>query len=149
MTVSLNCYTHSTTTLTRKFFWYLFLCKLCKLSSHFVRLPDCKSGLVLILLWLSIGLLLEAWVAYFIFSELKICEVDPERQISTHLFRFNLFKLHTYLVPFYLSLEIKTIKHFMLPHHVPMPLSGVSGRLVKIWGHSQVRLQFPKCLSAE
>ena len=86
---------------------------LCKLSLHYVRLPDCKSGLVLILLWLYIGLLLEAWVAYIIFSELKFFLVDPVRQISTHLFRFDLFKLHTYLVLFYISLENKTIKHFM------------------------------------
>ena len=72
-----------------KVIWYLFL---CKLSSHYVRLPDCQSGLVLILLWLSIGLLLEAWVAYNIFSDLTICLVNPVRQISTHLFRFYLLK---------------------------------------------------------
>ena len=68
---------------------YLFL---CKLSSHYVRLPDCQSGLVLILLWLSIGLLLEAWVAYNIISELKIYLVNPVRQISTHLYIFYLYK---------------------------------------------------------
>ena len=68
---------------------YLFL---CKLSSHYVRLPDCQSGLVLILLWLSIGLPLEAWVANNIFSELNFFLFNPVRQISTHLFRFYLFK---------------------------------------------------------
>ena len=72
-----------------KVFWYLFL---CKLSSHYVRLPDCQSGLVLILLWLSIGLLLEAWMSFNIFSELKKCLVNPVRQISTNFFRFYLFK---------------------------------------------------------
>ena len=59
---------------------------------------------------------------------------------------------HTCLAPFYLSPEIKPSKTSCvphLPHSGPIPLSGVSGRLVRIWGLSQVRLRFPKSLSAE
>ena len=36
-----------------------------------------------------------------------------------------------------------------LGHSVPIPSSGVWGGLVKVWGLSQVRLQFPQCFIAE
>ena len=65
---------------------------------------------------------------------------------------FQYEKAH--MAPFYLAPEIKTIKNFLFAilatcHSVSIPLSGLWGPLVKIWGLSQVRLQFPKCLSAE